>query len=427
MKLLIANGRLLDPAQGLDRTTDIYIQKDAVVALDEAPEGFEPQRCIDAAGRLVVPGIVDLAARLREPGQEHKATIASETRAAASAGVTTLCCPPDTDPPVDSPAEVELITRRAKQSCGVRVHALGALTAGLGGEQLSEMAALRRAGVLGVSQALRPMASHLLLRRAMEYAASHGLTVFLHPIDWSLTARGCVHEGPVGTRLGLPGIPEAAETAALGMILALSEQTGVRVHLCRLSTARGANLVARARADGLPVSADVAAHQLFLTDMDVADFNTLCHVMPPLRSQRDREGLRQAVADGAVSAICSDHQPHEADTKLAPFPDTQPGISALETLLPLTLRLVDEGVLSLAEAIRRLTQNPAAVLGLPVGTLAPGRRADLCILDMDATYTPDPGHWVSQGRNSPFFGWEFRGRVTHTLVAGRVVYEKASD
>ncbi len=425
MKLLIENGRLVDPAQGLDRVASIYIQRDAVVALDDAPEGFEPQRRIDAAGRLVIPGVVDLAARLREPGQEHKATIASETRAASSAGITTLCCPPDTNPPVDSPAEVELITRRAKQACGVRVHALGALTAGLGGDQLSEMAALKRAGVLGVSQALKPMASHLLLRRAMEYAASHELTVFLHPIDWSLNAHGCVHEGPVGTRLGLPGIPEAAETAALGMILALTEQTGVRVHLCRLSTARAAHLVARARADGLPVSADVAAHQLFLTDMDVADFNTLCHVMPPLRSQRDRDGLRQAVADGAVSVICSDHQPHEADTKLAPFPDTQPGISALETLVPLTLRLVEEGVLNLTEAVRCLTANPAAILGLPVGTLAPGHRADICILDMDADYAPEPGNWVSQGRNSPFFGWTFRGRVTHTLVAGRVIYEHA--
>jgi dihydroorotase len=425
VKLLIENGRLVDPAQGLDRVASIYIQRDAVVALDNAPDGFEPQRRIDAAGRLVIPGVVDLAARLREPGQEHKATIASETRAASSAGITTLCCPPDTNPPVDSPAEVELITRRAKQACGVRVHALGALTAGLGGDQLSEMAALKRAGVLGVSQALQPMASHLLLRRAMEYAASHDLTVFLHPIDWSLNARGCVHEGPVGTRLGLPGIPEAAETAALGMILALTEQTGVRVHLCRLSTARAAHLVARARADGLPVSADVAAHQLFLTDMDVADFNTLCHVMPPLRSQRDRDGLRQAVADGAVSVICSDHQPHEADTKLAPFPDTQPGISALETLVPLTLRLVEEGVLNLTEAVRRLTENPAAILGLPVGTLAPGHRADICILDMDADYAPEPRNWVSQGRNSPFFGWTFRGRITHTLVAGRVIYEHA--
>jgi dihydroorotase len=424
VKLLIANGRLMDPAQGLDRITDIYIEKDMVVALDTAPEDFEPQRRIDATGRLVIPGVVDLAARLREPGEEHKATIASETRAAASAGITTLCCPPDTNPPVDSPAEVELITRRAKQACGVRVHALGALTAGLGGEQLSEMAALKRAGVLGVSQALRPMASHLLLRRAMEYAASHGLTVFLHPIDWSLNARGCVHEGPVGTRLGLPGIPAAAETAAVGMILALTEQTGARVHLCRLSTARGANMVARARVDGVPVSADVAAHQLFLTDMDVADFNTLCHVMPPLRSQRDRDALRRAVADGAISVICSDHQPHEADAKLAPFPDTRPGVSALETLLPLTLRLVEDGVLDLNEAVRRLTQNPAAILGLSVGTLAPGHRADICIVDMEATYTPGIDNWVSQGRNSPFFGWDFHGRVTHTLVAGRVIHEQ---
>jgi dihydroorotase len=426
VKLLIANGRVVDPAQGLDRVTDIYIEKDMVVALDTAPEGFEPKRRIDATGRLVIPGVVDLAARLREPGEEHKATIATETRAAAGAGITTLCCPPDTNPPVDSPAEVGLITRRAKQACGVRVHALGALTAGLGGEHLSEMAALKRAGVPGVSQALKPIASHLLLRRAMEYAASHELTVFLHPIDWSLNARGCVHEGPVGTRLGLPGIPAAAETAALGMILALTEQTGARVHLCRLSTARGANMVARARVDGMPISADVAAHQLFLTDMDVADFNTLCHVMPPLRSQRDRDGLRRAVADGAISVICSDHQPHEADAKLAPFPDTQPGISALETLLPLTLRLVEDGVLDLTEAVRRLTQNPATILDLSVGTLAPGHRADVCIVDMEASYSPGIDNWVSQGRNSPFFGWEFHGRVTHTLVAGRLIHELAA-
>jgi len=424
MKLVIDNARLLDPAQGIDRVTNIYIQKDVVVALDSAPEGFEAQRRIDASGRLVIPGVVDLAARTREPGQEHKATIASETRAAASAGITTLVCPPDTNPPVDSPAEVELITRRAKQACGVRVHALGALTAGLAGEQLAEMAALKRAGVLGVSQALRPMSSHLLLRRAMEYAASHQLTVFLHPIDWSLNARGCVHEGPVGTRLGLPGSPEAAETAALGTILALSEQTGARVHLCRLSTARGAHMLARARHDGLPISADVAAHQLFLTDMDVADFNTLCHVVPPLRSQRDRDGLRQAVADGVISVICSDHQPHEADAKLAPFSHSLPGISSLETLLPLTLRLAQEGVLSEAEAIRRVTANPAAILGLPVGTLAPGHRADLCILDPEAVYTPDTRTWVSQGHNSPFFGWEFTGLVTHTLVAGRIIFEQ---
>ncbi|MFN2348251.1 MAG: dihydroorotase [Thioalkalivibrio sp.] len=424
MKLVIENARLLDPAQGIDRVTSIYIQKDLVVALDTAPEGFEAQRRIDASGRLVIPGVVDLAARTREPGQEHKATIASETRAAASAGITTLVCPPDTNPPVDSPAEVELITRRAKQACGVRVHALGALTAGLAGEQLAEMAALKRAGVLGVSQALRPMSSHLLLRRAMEYAASHQLTVFLHPIDWSLNASGCVHEGPVGTRLGLPGSPEAAETAALGTILALSEQTGARVHLCRLSTARGAHMLARGRHDGLPISADVAAHQLFLTDMDVADFNTLCHVVPPLRSQRDRDGLREALADGVISAICSDHQPHEADAKLAPFSQSLPGISSLETLLPLTLRLAQEGVLSEAEAIRRVTANPAAILGLPVGTLAAGHRADLCILDPEAVYAPDPGNWVSQGHNSPFFGWEFTGLVTHTMVAGRLIFEQ---
>ncbi|MCG5514737.1 MULTISPECIES: dihydroorotase [unclassified Ectothiorhodospira] len=423
MKLLIEQGRVIDPHQGLDDVVDLFIEKERIVALGVAPEGFTPDRRIDARGRWVLPGLVDLAARLREPGFENKATIASETRAAASAGITTLICPPDTDPPVDSPAQIELIHRRAKQACGVRVHPLGALTEGLQGVQLAEMAALKRAGALGASQGLKPLDSHVLLRRALEYAASHEITVFLHPIDRSLAAGGCAHEGSVATRLGLTGIPEAAETASLGVILALVAQTGARIHLCRLSTARGAALVARARQDGLPVSADVCAHQLFLTEMDVADFNSVCHVVPPLRTARDREGLRQALADGTISAICSDHQPHEADAKLAPFPATQAGMSTLETLLPLTLRLAEEGVLPLMEAIRRVTTTPASIMGLPTGTLAPDARADITLVDPARVYSPSADNWLSAGRNSPFFGWEFQGRVTHTLAAGRVIFE----
>lgn len=419
MSVLIENARVIDPASGFDAVAPICIQGSEILALGEIPAGFEPRRRIDARGRWLFPGLVDLSAHLREPGEEHKATIASETLAAARGGVTTVVVPPDTDPPIDSPAEVELISRRAEQACGVRVCTMGALTRRLRGEQLAELAALKRAGVVAVSNAQRPLASAMVLRRALEYAATFDLMVALSAQDAALAGSGCVHEGAVSTRLGLAGIPEAAETAALGTILALVEQTGARVHVNRLSTRRGAEMVAKARADGLPVSADVAAHQLFLTEMDAADFNALCHVIPPLRTQHDREGLREAVARGEIAAICSDHQPHESDSKLGPFAETRPGISALETLLPLTLRLVEEGVLSLPEALARVTSGPATILGLGSGRLVPGSAADFVLFDPDGLTEITPETWLSAGTNSPFLGWTFSGRVTETWVAGR--------
>jgi dihydroorotase len=419
MSILIENARVIDPASGFDAVAPVCIQGSEILALGEIPAGFEPRRRIDARGRWLFPGLVDLSAHLREPGEEHKATIASETLAAARGGVTTVVVPPDTDPPIDSPAEVELISRRAEQACGVRVRTMGALTRRLRGEQLAELAALKRAGVVAVSNAQRPLASALVLRRALEYAATFDLMVALSAQDAALAGSGCVHEGAVSTRLGLAGIPEAAETAALGTILALVEQTGARVHVNRLSTRRGAEMVAKARADGLPVSADVAAHQLFLTEMDAADFNALCHVIPPLRTQRDREGLREAVARGEITAICSDHQPHESDSKLGPFAETRPGISALETLLPLTLRLVEEGVLSLPEALARVTSGPATILGLGSGRLVPGSPADFVLFDPEGLTELTPETWLSAGTNSPFLGWSFSGRVTETWVAGR--------
>ena len=421
-RLLIRGGHVVDPANQIDRIADIYVADGKVVAVGTTLGDFTPDHLIDATGKIVIPGLVDLAARLRQPGEEHKGTIASETAAAAAAGITTLCCPPDTNPPIDSPAEIELINRLNKAAGHARVFALGALTTGLKGTQLAEMAALKQAGCVGVSNALKPLASTLVLRRAMEYAASHDLTVFIHPIDHALSNKGCAHEGAVASRLGLPAIPEAAETAALGQILALVEQTGGRVHFCRLSTARAAAIVGRAQYEGLRVSADVCAHQLFLTEMDVGDFNSLCHTSPPLRTQRDRAGLRKAVATGVVAAICSDHQPHEPDAKLAPFCETAPGISALETLLPLTLRLVEEGALALPEAIARLTSGPAAILGIDAGHLGPGARADLCIYDPAEPWQLDIEDLRSAGKNTPFLGWDFTGRVTHTLLAGRVVY-----
>lgn len=423
MNLRIIQGRVVDPANKVDRITDLFVGDGRVVAMDTAPQGFTAEHQLDARGRIVIPGLVDLAARLREPGQEHKATIASETCAAAAGGITSLCYPPDTDPVVDSPAEVELIQQRAQAAGFCRVYNLGALTAGLAGRTLSEMAALKRAGCIGVSNALRPMANTLVLRRAMEYAASQALTVYLHPYDHALADQGCAHEGAVATRLGLPGIPAATETAAMGQLLALVEQTGVRAHFCRLSCARAVNMLARARFDGLPITADVCAHQLFLTEDNIGDFNGLYHTLPPLRTASDLQGLRQGVARGAVTAICSDHQPHEIDAKQAPFPSTEPGIAALETLLPLTLRLVELKALSLSEAVSRITVGPAAVMGIGAGTLGAGRAADICIFDPDQRWILSPEHTISRGKNTPFAGWTFTGRVTHTLLGGNIVYE----
>jgi len=423
MKLAIVNGRLIDPENGIDAERDLYIAHGTILAVGEAPPGFQADERIDAAGKVVCPGLVDLSARLREPGQEHKATIASETRAAASAGITSLCCPPDTDPVVDTPAVAELIRQRAEAAGFARVYPLGALTQALDGTRLSEMAALKAAHCVGVSNALTPLANTQVLRRAMEYAATFDLTVFLHAEDPWLRNDGCAHEGMVSTRLGLPGIPEAAETVAVARDLALIEHTGARAHFCRLSTGKALRMVARAQYDGLPVSADVSAHHLFLTEMDIGDFNSQCHILPPLRTLRDRDALRAGITGTTLAAICSDHQPHEPDAKLAPFSETASGISSLETLLPLTLRLVDEQLLTLSDALARLTCQPARILGIDGGTLGPGKPADVCIFDPDAYRFFSEKDMISRGRNTPFSGWELRGRVTHTLMGGMTVYK----
>lgn len=424
MSVLIRGGRLIDPANHVDGAHDVYIDGQGfVVGIGQAPADFKAKRTIDARGKIVCPGLVDLRARLREPGLEYKATLESELRAAVAAGITTLCCPPDTRPVIETPAMVQMIQSRAWRLGLAFIHPIGALTVSLKGEQLSDMEALDEAGCVGFTNALEPITDTLVMRRAMEYAASFDLTVFLHSEDPWLKCNGCMHEGEVSARLGLPGIPEAAETVGIARDLALIEQTRVRAHFCGLSTARGVAMVLDAQRRGLPVTADVTAHHLHLTEHDIGDFNTLCHVQPPLRSRGDRDGLRQGLAAGAIAAICSDHQPHEPDAKLAPFSDAAPGVSALETLLPLTLKLVDDNVVSLPEAIALLTQRPADILGVEIGRLGVGTTADVCIFDPDARWTLTAATIVSRGRNSPFLGRELRGQVTHTLVGGQVVYE----
>jgi dihydroorotase len=423
MRITIANGRILDPANKLDQHSDLHIANGRIVAVGAAPAGFTAEQTIDARERLVCPGLVDLSARLREPGYEHKATIASETRAAAAAGITTLACPPDTQPVIDTPAVIKLIRHRAEEAGKAHVVCLGAATQALKGERISEMAALKQAGCAGISNSLIPIANPLVMRRIMEYAATFDITVFLFAEDPSLRNAGCMHEGAVSTRLGLPGIPEAAETVAVARDLALIADTGVRAHFCRLSSSKAVQMIARAQYDGLSVTADVSAHHLYLTEMDVADFNSQCHVRPPLRNQRDMLGLREGLTSGVINAICSDHQPHENDAKLAPFRETASGISTLETLLPLSLRLADEINLSLLDILSRLTIAPARILGLDAGTLSVGAIADVIVVDPNQHWTINRDTWLSRGQNTPFSGWDLKGRVTHTLLEGRLVHE----
>lgn len=421
MRTRIKNGRVIDPANGIDEMTDVFITDGKVVAIAPTLDQFNADQEIDAQGLWVIPGLVDLCARLREPGLEHKATIHSETRAAAASGITTLCCPPDTSPIIDTPAVAELIQNRAEQAGYANVLPIAALTQGLKNEQLSEMAALKKAGCPAVAN-VGPLANTQIQRLAMEYAQTHELTVFINPVDEWLAKSGCAHEGKISTHLGLPGIPVAAETAAVARDLALIELIGVKAHFTRISTARAVRMIARAQYDGLPVTADVCAHQLHLTEMDISGYDSRCHVLPPLRTQRDKEGLREGVKLNSIQAICSDHQPHEADAKLAPFCSTQAGISALETLLPLTLRLHEENGLSVIECIRRITSGPADILGIEAGRLSNGSAADITIIDPQHYWRLNEDTILSQGKNTPFHGWEFQARVTHTLLKGKLVY-----
>ena len=427
MSISIVNGRLIDPAHGIDDQLDLHIDNEVVVAVGDAPAEFAADQVIDARGEVVCPGLVDLAASLREPGYEHKATLASELFAAARGGITTLLCTPDTNPVIDNAAVVELIHRIARKLGRTRVLATGALTRGLKGEQLSEMAALKQAGCVAVSNAHFPLASTLVERRALEYAATFGLTVFLRSEDRHLRAGGCVHEGAISTRLGLPSIPSAAESVAVARDLALAEHTQAKVHFRNLSTQTAVRMIREAQSSGLAVTADVAAHQLHLTEMDVDGFDAECHVSPPFRTLSDRDALRQAVADGTVTAVCSDHQPHEPDAKQRPFPESEPGISGLETLLGLALRLVEEKCLDLPTALARVTSGPADILGLPYGRLAIGSPADVCIFAPDQRWTLQAGQMRSEGRNTPFIGWDFGGRISHTIFNGRVVFRATDD
>jgi len=423
MKIAISNGRLVDHAGKLDRIDTLYVAAGRIVAIGHAPEGWHANRVIDAKGLVVTAGLVDLAARLREPGFEYKATLESELHAAVAGGVTTLACPPDTDPPLDEPGLVEMLKFRARSRNQAHVYPVGALTVGLQGTTLTEMGELSDAGCVAFSHADVPLLDTQLLRRAMQYAATFGYRVWLRPCDPHLSRGGVAHDGEVATRLGLPGIPAAAETIALATILALARETGVHLHVARLSAAGSVAMVRAAKADGLALTCDVGVHHLHLCDLDIGWFDANAHLVPPLRTTRDRAALRDGVADGTIDAICSDHAPVDDDGKQVPFGEAEPGATGLELLLPLTLKWATEEKVPLPVALSRITSVPAAILGVEAGALAVGRQADICIFDPDAWWTVERGALMSQGKNTPFLGLQVPGRVRATLVAGQVVHE----
>jgi len=423
MKIHIKGGRLIDPKSGVDAMKDVYIAAGRIVAIGDAPNGYTANRVIDAAGLVVCPGLVDLAARLREPGFEYMATLESEMEAAIAGGVTSLACPPDTDPPLDEPGLVEMLKFRAKNLNQARVYPIGALTQGLKGQRLTEMAELVDAGCVAFSQADAPFADTQVFYHALQYAATFGFPVWLRPQDSALAQHGVAHDGQVATRFGLPAIPVCAETVALSMILILARETGARVHLARLSSAEGVEMVRQAKRDKLPVTCDVAIHHAHLTEMDIGYFESNSRLDPPLRSQRDRDALRAALADGTVDALCSDHTPVDEDAKQLPFAEAEPGATGLELLLPLTLKWAEESKMKLALALARITSDPARVLGVDAGHLTIGHAADICIFDPERHWRIEPQALKSQGKNTPYIGLELKGKVRHTLVDGQVVYE----
>ena len=422
MKIHIKNGRLVDPKNRIDSKQDVFIAAGKIVAIGTMPDGFHANRVIDASNMIVCPGLIDLSARLREPGFEYKATLESEMAAAVAGGVTSLVCPPDTDPPLDEPGLVEMLKYRAKNLNQSHVYPLGALTMGLKGERLTEMAQLSDAGCIGFSHADHPLIDTLVLSRALNYAATYGYTVWLRPQDAFLSKDAVAHDGMVATRLGLPGIPVEAESIALTTIIELARTSGARVHLCRLSSAAGVDLVRQAKASGLAITCDVGAHHLHLSEIDIGYFDSNCNLKPPLRSTRDRDALRAGVVDGTIDAICSDHAPVDDDAKQLPFAESEPGATGLELLLPLTLKWAMTEKLDLLRALATITSKAAWILGLEAGHLAVGQRADMCIFDADEAWNVDRATLKSLGKNTPFIGMEMIGKVHYTLVEGHVVY-----
>ncbi len=432
-QLLIQGARVIDPASGRDELADVAIDGDRIVAIGKAPANFQPQRVVNAQGLVAAPGLIDLSARVREPGREHEGMLESELGAAAAGGVTSIVCPPDTDPPLDEPGLVEMLKLRTRKLGRCRLFPLGALTRGLKGEALTEMAELSESGCVGFSQADEPVVNTQTLMRAMQYAATYGFNVWLRPQDAWL-GHGVAASGPVATRLGLSGIPVAAETIALQTIFELMRTTGARVHLARLSSAAGVELVRAAKLEGLPVTADVSTQSLHLIDVDIGFFESAMRLSPPLRQSRDRSALQAALADGTIDALVSDHNPVAADAKQVPFAEAEPGATGVELLLSLALKWGRDRGLTLAQALAPVTVLPANVLGTSLkgyakhaGRLVEGGVADICLFDPEVHWRVDAASLRSKGKHTPFAfainGFEMPGKVKMTWVAGAIAFE----
>lgn len=428
MKTLIENGRVMDPVSGRDEVAHVAIAAGRIVSVGQVPDGFEPTRVVNALGQWVLPGLVDLSVRLREPGHEHEGMLESEMQAAVTGGVTSLVCPPDTDPVLDEPGLVEMLKFRAEKLYQARVFPLGALTRGLKGEALTEMAELTDSGCVGFSQAEYALIDTQVLSRAMQYAATFGYPLWLRPQDAWL-GKGVAASGPLATRMGLSGVSVSAELIALHTIFELMRSTQARVHLCRISSAQGLQLVRQAKADGLPVTCDVSVHNLHLIDVDMGYYDARARLTPVLRQDADRKALRAGLADGTIDALVSDHNPIDADAKNLPFAEAEPGATSVELLASLAFKWAQEDEVSPLRAVAAMTSGPAAVLGSTLGTLAAsagriveGGVADLCLFDPHATRVITPASLRSQGKHSPFMGHELAGQVRATWVNGHPAY-----
>ena len=423
MNIQIMNGRLIDPKNKIDAQQDVFIAAGRIAAIGTAPAGFAADRVIDASGLVVAPGLIDLAARLREPGYEYRATLESEMDAAVAGGITSLACPPDTEPPLDEPGLVEMLKHRARNLNQAHVYPVGALTTALQGRELTEMAELVDAGCVAFSQADAPLTDTRVLLRAMQYAATFGFSVWLRPQDSFLAKDGVAHDGEVATRCGLPVIPVCAETIALSTMLALARDTGVKLHICRISSAAGVEMIRAAKQQGLAVTCDVSMNHVHLSEMDIGFFDPNCHLIPPLRSLRDRTALRAGLLDGTIDAICSNHAPVDEDAKQLPFAEAEAGATGLELLLPLVLKWAQQDKLALSDALAKATLQPAQILGLDAGYLSVGAAADVCVFDPETYWKVESAALKSQGKNTPFTGLEVQGRVRYTLVDGQIVYQ----
>ncbi|WP_027467801.1 dihydroorotase [Deefgea rivuli] len=419
--ILIKNGCLVDPIAGTEQVADLYLAGGKIAAVGAAPAGFVVDETIDATGLIVAPGLVDLAARLREPGFEYKATLKSEMAAAVAGGVTSVVCPPDTDPVLDESGLVTNLRQRAKNLDLARLYPIGALTVGLKGKEITEMAMLKEAGCVAFSQGDVPIADLQVLYRAMLYAANFGFELRLRPEEASLVNDGVAHDGAYASRLGLTGIPVIAETIAVAQIVQLMRATGCRVHLARMSSAAGLDLVRAAKLEGLPLTCDVSINHIHLADIDIGFFDSQYRFDPPLRAVADRDAIVKALNDGTIDAICSDHSPVDDDGKLLPFAEAERGATGLELLLPLTLKWATSQSVSLPQALAKITSVPAKMLGFDAG-LAVGNRADLVLFDAKAHWQVIPERLKSQGKNTPFIGHEMLGKVKYTLVKGKVIF-----